>query len=257
MNILKRAFHVSNDSIRFVFSNLEALKKHMSVIFPLFLVAAFANHYAVVYKKEWAMLALLFVLGYCVSCFFLTWHRVSLRGLDEKPHSPFDLSKGVLKFHFMFFGIFIVLNAINRTMTYLSENPAYIDANLLMAFGSIVPAIIGFVLLFRLMFFLPAQSVGVSLTLKETMKASKGEFGTFLLSSLFLGFAMLVAITIYSVIMASINMFMIGNAHLSQNAVAGISFVLAIPIYAIMFLYAAVEVTALSKLYQHGMQNNA
>src|SRR5688572_18678211 len=148
MNVLKRANSLAHESIRFVFSNKDILKRHLMIIFPLFLGLMLAKHFVVVYKIEWASLVLLLPLSYLTSCFFLTWHRVSLRGPGEKPYNPLDLNGSAIRFHLMFFAIFLSLDGINRVMAYIEKNPAFIDANLGAAIGLVVVAVVLLVILF-------------------------------------------------------------------------------------------------------------
>lgn len=255
--MFKRGFRIANDSIGFVFSNLDVLKHHLLVLFPIFLVVALGNHMAVMYEYYEASLVAKIFMGYVLSCFTLTWHRVALRGIDETPHSPLDFAGKALAFHAVFFAIFIAMTGIDYGIRVLEANPQFIDNNLALSFAILISALVCFYFLMRFMFALPAQSVGVTLSFKDVWTSSRGQAGALIVNSLYVGFLMVMAITIYIVVMTAINMFVIGDSDISKNMAAGISFFISIPVYVAMFIYAAIEVVALSKLYQDGMRNNA
>jgi hypothetical protein len=254
--MIKRSFHVANEAIDFVFSNIHVLKKHLLLLFPAFLLLALVNHYAIMYESEF-VIVIKILMAYLISCFALTWHRVALRGGDEKPHRLLDFSGKAIMFHMVFFAIYIVMSGIDFAMKKLEANPEFIEQNAILSIAALIAAFAAFYFLMRFMFALPAQSVGVTLSFKDVWRSSRGQVGPLILSGLYVGFLMVMAVMIYSVVMSAINMFVIGGAEISKNMAAGVSFFLSVPIYAAMFLYGAVEVTVLSKLYQAGMQNNA
>jgi hypothetical protein len=113
------------------------------------------------------------------------------------------------------------------------------------------------VVITRLMFFLPAQSVGVTLSVPDALRASKGGTVPMILSTILMSLCLGLAITVYMVILFSVLGFAFGDVSIPQPMVAITAMILAMPIYAAIFVFMAMEVTALSKLYQHGMENNA
>ena len=255
-NIFKLTAHAGE----FVFQNKSAFKERLVILFPLFLVMALINHVATFYHEDRIVYLTGLPFLYIISCFSLAWHRVSLRGVDEPVRNPFVWEKGDGKFHAMFIGIMLLVlgfsSASEQATLYLEKSPNQV----LVVIGSMASLIVLCAVLYysvRLMFFLPAKSVGVTLSYEDIKRASKGSMLRFVFSTLLTSVTFILVMSIYLLIVTVVLQASGASGEQTSLSSAFIAFFLSIPLYLSAFFYWAVNVTILSRLYNWGMQNNA
>jgi hypothetical protein len=254
-------FKLTGQAIGFVRANIGTLKNHLKILLPLFLLVALTNHLGDIYGYDWVNILTAVPLLYIMSCFSLTWHGVALRGADVAPvKNPFKWEKGDGQFHAMFMGILGLIYCFSamaeRVTLYLQthDNQALILAGTLSAL-IVLCAVLWFAV--RLMFFLPAQSVGVSLSYAEIKKASKGSMWRFIFGTSLATVAFGIIVSIYLIIVSVIVQATQSNVEVNNLPAALLAFFLSIPVYMAIFFYWATNVTILSRLYRWGMENNA
>lgn len=257
----ENVFKLTGHAGKFVRDNMGAFRLQTIQILPWFLVLALVNHIGNVYGRAEVIYITALPFLYLMSCFSMGWHRVSLRGTDSASiKSPLRWEAGDGKFHAMFIGLLLFVLGFSE----MAENvTAYLDMQTnqaLVLFGSLSTLIVMVAVLFfsvRLMFFLPAQSVGVTLSYDDIKKASRGSMLRFVLAMVLTSVTFILILSIYLLIVSVILQATGTNEEASSLSSAFVAFFLSIPVYIAMFFYWAVNVTIMSRLYSWGMQNNA
>jgi len=260
------AKQLRQDSWDFVFNNLDSLKTHARYLFPVFLVLGVVDTVIEHYKIEWAMVATILISIYFTGFFALSWHRFSLIGESEnKVINPFELQPEDLSFIKLFFVlsaaptalVFFIFGGVAGSVYVFEENPHYI----------LLAVIIGMVLLIgitwlflRLAFLLPAKSMRLNIPLNETKVIARGLrlkiLWVMTLFTLVSGVVLMIyAITIGLVLISILGLLGMSSEEPSLSADL-LGFILSVPIYIVVIVYAALNITVLSRAYQWGMQNN-
>ncbi len=149
--------------------------------------------------------------------------------------------------------------ALVRGVVYFSDVvlPRYGEG---MAFlGDIVSILllaIGMVAFLKFSFMLPAQSVGVRLPLSDVKRASKGMIWPLIATNFIFGLLFIVTVTVYMTVAGLIASVGGEGSSLGRIEAVAIGFFLSIPIQMAALFLVALCVTALSRAYQWGIQNN-
>lgn len=257
-------FGLSAETKDFVFSNLDVLRTHLKIIFPMTLLLLVVEQIGMLTGHEWVRHATIIPKLALYAAFALAWHRTSLMGPSEG-HSvhPLHITKDEWKFIAIFLAITLIPAVIMGGMSGAALMVSHTQSKgiaIAVLLGMIVAMIVGSVFLLRLYFILPARSVGVHLTVRDAMKVSKGATWPALGATIIYFMIFLLAATIYSsTVMAVIGMGTEGGdgRNVSDFGVGFIQFLLSIPVLAAMFLLTAMNVTTVSKAYRWGMENNS
>ncbi len=256
------AFVLSRDAANFTFSNLRLLLNHAKVVFPLLIICLAVEQAGKVYKfgGSWLWFVLTFGTLFIYACFILAWHRSSLQGPDTAhERNPFTLKREDWKFVGLFCGVSAVLgfllNLIGFSMQYVL--PAYGDM-VVKAGGIAAVVVMIFVLLLflRVSFLFPAKSVGVALNWADSGRASKGLVWPLLGANLIFCLIFIVAFSVYMVVVTMVAESGAGDATISPVTAVIIGSVIETPVVFAGLVYVALSVTALSRAYQWGIQNN-
>ena len=253
------AIILSGESKNFVFSNLDVLKSHLKIVFPMILLVEIVNQ--VGYIAEMKIIPFITFLPALVlyACFALSWHRSSLRGADESHAiNPLRLNRE----DFKFISVFLVLTItpavaallIGFLFGVMSQGGA------VMAVLGIVAVLVASFFLIRGMlqfsFLLPARSVGVRISFNEAKQVSKGLLMPLIGAGMIFGLLFTIVLVVYSGVVGMIVMAVSGDAELQGLGLGFIGFILSVPVYMAAFVMTALNITALSRAYQWGMQNN-
>jgi len=253
-------FGLSGEAKNFVFANIPLFFNHIKVLFPLLLIVTIVKQAGKMENSTpvaWSMAA---VTLFIFACFALAWHRSSLTGPDKAHEvNPVTLKKDDWKFMGLFmlvtgaFGVFV------KGVMYVSEivMPGYGEG---MAFlGDIVSIIVlgvGMVVFLKVSFLLPAQSVGVPLPLSDARRASKGMIWPLIATNFIYGLLFIVTVTVYMTVAGMVATVGSEGTQMGTIEAVAVGFVLSIPIQLAALLLVALCITALSRAYQWGIQNN-
>lgn len=249
---------LTKQSAAFVFGNMGVLLRHMRYVFPLLALLSFIEALAAQQEMKWVPIALLIPNFIFLSLFVLSWHRASLQGTDHD-HSinPFVGSQ----YDFKFIGIMFLLSMIpvaagfvcGLSVGILSKVIGVSDQTgkmILLLLG--VPVVLYLLIVMVKMYFvLPARSVGVKLSFGEARKISKGAvwpvIGSNILFSIGTAAAVLLCGAVFGVIIYAIT---------RQEPDWVAQYVLSLAGTFLGLVYIALNVTALSRAYRWGAENN-
>jgi hypothetical protein len=256
-----KVFSLTKESISFVFSNAGILKDHLKIIFPAILLVSLIEKIGQMYELKWIVFVTLVPMMYLYACFALGWHRSSLTAPSSSHMvNPFNMRKEDMKFVYVYFGlafvpfvVAIILGALFGLATTSGNTGLIALAGVLLVSGSIFL----FIQLLRVSFLLPAQSVGVSLTLSDARKASRGLIWKLLSAGAIVSFLFLICMFIYGLIVGLTVGVMSKGAEPDKIMTGAVGFIFEIPILIAAMFVTAITVTMLSKAYQWGMQNNS
>lgn len=254
-----RAVSLAKQSGSFVFENMDVLFRHLRYIFPLLAVLGFIESLAVEQEMKWVPVALVVPNFIFLSLFVLSWHRASLRGTGED-HSinPFNASQYDLKF----IGIMLLLGLIPVAAGFFSglavgfltkiigiSHETGIFLFLLLGIPLILFLLITLV---RMYFVLPARSVGVKIGFGEARKISKGAVWPVIGANIVFSLGTAVAVLLCGVVFGVAIGLLTGQG--PENWVA--KYVVSLPGIFLGLVYIALNVTALSRAYRWGAENN-
>lgn len=251
---------LSGDSFKFVFANMRTFRAHLKFVLPFILTFILINQacntYDIANLQAFIIIPWLFALSF----FTLSWHQVSLIGPDiSRAVTPFTLRADDWRFT----GLYVIMTG---ALTLVVKSIQYVSTAILPPYGEdIVFAgdIASFVILsiaiyfyIRSSFLLPAKSQGVTLSLKDAMRASKGLFWPIFATVIIILLILLVTIIFYFLINYMVIGVSTGERAIEPMRATIVSFILSVPLVIAIFLCMAVYTTALSLAYQWGMQNN-
>jgi hypothetical protein len=253
-------FALSKQATDFVFSNVPLFFNHIKVVFPLLIFCAVLKQAGLLAEAKWVGYAVAAVTLFLYGCFALAWHRSSLIGPDNAhEENPLTLKGDDWNFIALFMGISGTFGLSMDGLGYLATVvlPKYGDG-IAMLGGIVVLGVMGFVMLMfiRASFLFPARSVGVKLTWKDARKASKGLIWPLIGTNIIFGLLFVVAFSVYAFVASFIAQIAAGGASLGRIEAIGTGLVLSIPILLAAFFLVALCITALSRAYQWGVQNN-
>jgi hypothetical protein len=250
---------LAKQSASFVFGNMDMLLRHLRYLFPLLALLSFAEAFCAQQEIKWVPFALLIPNFVFLSLFVLSWHRASLRGTDED-HSinPFDVSQ----YDFRFIGVMLVLAlipvaagfvfglsvGISSKVVHLSEQTG---KALFLLVG--VPVILFLAIaLVKMYFVLPARSVGVKLGFGEARKISKGMVWPVIGANILFSLGTALAVVLCGGVLGFVLYAVTGQEAnwISKYIVSLVGLFLGL-------VYIAVNVTALSRAYRWGAENNS
>ena len=251
-------FALSKESTLFTFSNVKLFFNHIKIIFPLMLLCIVIKQAGLIAKAEWIAPCITAASLFLCGCFALAWHRTSLYGPDKShERNPTNLRGEDWKFVLFFmlltggFGLFL------DGLVYLNEKILAPQGEGIGLVGNIVTLVVIFfatVTFARASFLFPAKSVGVNLSWQDAKRASKGLIWPLIGSNIIFGMIFVVAVTVYLSITGYIVFASFSNGTRFEAVVAGL--VLATPILLASLYVLALCITALSRAYQWGIQNN-
>jgi len=265
-----------SDAKEFVFSNIDLLKNHLKIIFPLVLLVELVNSvikamYVVPATPTSAQvvppvvivvsLVSVLLITYLYACFALSWHRSSLIGPNpDHAVNPLSWDPANKGFLMVFFGMVLLpflvslLVGMGIGIITVSKSPLLIGIAILAA---IVFSVYFLIFLIRISFMLPARSVNVQLTMADAKRASRGLVWKILGAGFVVALGFAVVLFLYTMI-AGLTLGMVAKDANPSSLMTGlVTFLIGVPIQAVSFVVAAFNVTILSRAYQWGMQNNA
>lgn len=254
------AFTLSKDAKDFVFSNLDVLRAHLKIVFPAMLLITVINQIGTATGHKWVEFVTLAPYLALYAAFALSWHRSSLMGPD-KDHAVHPARVG--REEWMFIGLFMVLTLIPGLIAasigfiagYASHALGKAAAIALIIFLiTIAMALMIFVL--RVYFILPARSVGVKLSVREALKASRGLAWPVFGASIILFIIFMLAVIIYQGTLMVVVGSIAGDVEIDKTNAGILQFFLSIPVLMATFLLTAGNVTVISRAYKWGMENN-
>lgn len=255
-------FALSKSATNFVSSNRKILFQHLKVVLPLLIVCLAIQQTGQIYKLSWLTLMASFLTLFVYSCFVLSWHRTSLHGPDERnERNPFNLARDDWKFIALFCGITgafgLVIEGLNywlQTVFLKYGEEADETAVAAMVVFLIILAIIPFFAKASFMF--PAKSVGVPLSWSETRRASKGMLWPLIGANIIFLLIVIVLFAVYGFVTTMIVQVAAGNAAIDLKIAVLVTTLIKTPVMIVGMITMALCVTALSRAYQWGIQNN-
>lgn len=253
------AFALSKEATHFVFSNVPLFFHHIKVLAPLMVLSGVIKQAGRIAHAEWVAYVMAVVTLVLYACFALAWHRSSLQEPDKAhERNPANLRAGDWGFVAIFVTVTGLFGIGMQGLNHLAyKMDGYEDAIALTGLLAILLVMGIFIYVFiRASFLFPARSVGVRLGLADVRRASKGMAWPVLGANIIFTLLFLVAFSVYSFVAGFIGTVAAGNAKLEQTQAITISTILSVPIIIAVFFFVALCVSALSKAYQWGIQNN-
>lgn len=251
---------LSREALDFMRGNVRTFAAHLKFALPLILLLAVVQKAMEFYGYGHLSVFLMAPSFFIYGCFVLSWHRVSLNGPDSaKPVNPFTITGGDFKFILTFAGLAGTLSFVLGGMPYLAEKLIPAEAENLVLIANIVMLAVTVAAMYwflRLSFLLPAQAQGVTLALDDVLRASRGMAWELFGVNFMAGLLFIVVLSVYLLVSGMIATVSGGDAEMDKMSVEAISFVLSVPVHAAIFFVIAFGITALSRAYQWGMQNN-
>ncbi|PZO86445.1 MAG: hypothetical protein DI626_06615 [Micavibrio aeruginosavorus] len=251
---------LSREAFYFMRQNLGTFAAHLKYALPLVIVIAVIKQAMVLNGMGHLSLILMIPSFFIYGCFVLSWHRVALNGPDStKPVNPFAITGEELKFILTFAGLTGAFSLILSGMTYIAENFVPVEAMGMVLIANIVMLAATLAAMYwflRLSFLFPAQAQGVALTLGDVLRTSRGMAWKLFGVNFMAGLLFIVAFSVYGLVAGMIATVSGGDDELSRVAAASMGLVLSIPVHIAIFFIIATCITALSRAYQWGMQNN-
>lgn len=255
------AIALSRESFSFLRANLGTFAAHLKYALPLVILLAVVRQGMRFYGYDHLLLVLMVPSFFIYGCFILSWHRVSLRGPENiNPVNPFMMTKDDFKFILTFAGLSGTLYFILAGMNYAADKvlPGQGTGIILAAqIAMLATTLFAMYWFLRLSFIFPAQAQGVSLTMGDVLRASRGMVLSLIGANFMMGLLFVVAFSVYGLVAGMIATVSGGDAELSRVGAASIGLVLSVPVHVAIFFVIAFGVTALSRAYQWGMENNA
>ena len=253
-------FALSKEATNFVFSNVPLFFNHIKVVFPLLIFCAVLKQAGLLAEATWVGYAVAAVTLFLYGCFALAWHRSALIGPDKAhEENPLTLKGDDWTFIALFMGISGAFGLSMDGLGYLANVvlPKYGDGIATLG-GIVVLFFMGFVMLMfiRASFLFPARSVGVKLTWKDARRASKGLIWPLIGTNIIFGLLFVVTFSVYTFVAGFIATVAARGATLGRIEAIGTGLILSIPILLAAFFLVALCITALSRAYQWGIQNN-
>lgn len=254
-------FSLSVEATRDVFADKRMLVESMKIAFPLVVLLNIVNQTAGAMEHAWVSFLVIPFNLFVYGCFALSWHRYSLRGLaPENTVNPLRIRKGDGAFLFSFavimggyslaiFCLQIALRFIVPNYMEGYETPAYIAAALLI--------LVTMPLFIRILFLLPAKSIGMKTGLKQAAHASRGMVWPVIGANLIFCLIFFVFIVVYMFSIGAALNIAIGTSEISITASVFFSVLGALPLQIAVFILFALYTVTISKAYQWGVQNNA
>jgi hypothetical protein len=252
---------LTQESAHFVLGNMGSLVNQLKIIFPLTLLTNLATIYAAHYKIDYLSLAMLVPIVYLYTCFALSWHKTSLIG-PEEAHTvnPFAFPRGNISFLVLYGSFILIVAALLMgidALGYYARQSGDKNVELIGGIGSFVLLGIALVPLTIFSFKLPAKSLNVDLTLKETRQVSRGLVSKVIFSMVIVIVVALLVIALYAFIVGLVVGIVTKGEEPATITALFSQFFLGIPVQVISMLITAISITILSKAYQWGAQNNA
>jgi len=251
---------LAGESRRFVFSNLDVLRAHLKVILPAMVLFEAIKIYGVVTEQVWLQLLAVTPSTFLYAFFALSWHRSSLRGASVDHAIDFSATtKEEWGFIGLFFAIaFVPMFIFGFGGLIIGVIGHYAGSSVLTALV-VIGIILGIIFMFYMMrvsFMLPARSVGVKLKIREAVKISKGALWPFMGAGMIFGLCFTIAFLVYTAVTLGTIYMVTGTVHFEGMNKAIMELLFSIPIIIGTFLMISMNITALSKAYQWGAQNN-
>ena len=263
-----RFVDLSAQSYDFVMGNIGLLMKYLLFVLPpLMAIQGYIRLEPenITYPQAIGLRLLIMII---FACFALSWHRASLMGPDHKMarRSPFRIRSRDWKF----FAAFMLIALVSAVLFYAIQ---YVVVTKLSMFPKIYRIAGSFAALAAMMFvfyetlktsyFLPALSMGVRLEIADVRRSSKRTIYPlmasvmlfFVIYSAVIGVYTYIALAVLSSVSGhAVNLKPVPGMSISANVT---SLFLILPLYFAAFLSYAMCITALSKAYRYGIENNA
>ena len=260
MSVKPGVFALSKESTLFAFSNVSLFFNHIKIIFPLILLCAVIKQAGKLAGGEWVTYVIAAVTLFLYGCFALAWHRSCLQGPDKAhERNPINLKGDDWNFIGLFFGITALFGIAMEALNQLAVNilPKY-GHGIATLGGLGVVVVMGLVMFFfiRVSFLFPARSVGVKLSWTDAKRASKGLVWPLIGTNIIFGLIFVVAFSVYAFIVGFI--VTVARDGVKPDRMEGFltDLLLSMPILMAAFFLIAMCITALSRAYQWGIQNN-
>jgi hypothetical protein len=203
--------------------------------------------------------AMLFMLPkfFLYAVFALRWHRVCLSGEEVvNPYADLVSSKKFILYSLgLSFALTILLGILGSASYVLAAQKNAFAV--LGAFGILVLMAVAIVAFIRVSFLLPAQSVGVSLSVKEAWASSRGLVKPLLGANIIFFLLFSIVMMVYMMVVGIVVYIGSSGKEPDDGQMAAISVFLSIPAHIAGLAVAAACVGVLSKAYQWGMGNNS
>lgn len=253
-------FDLSGDATHFVFGNWPLLKQSLKITFPLLLGLQIINQAGVGAGFAWMQFVTLLPMLFVYACYALTWHRNCLVAVDPSHVvNPFHMTKADYKFTGFFIALTggLTLFLVGIGFTLQNVLPQFSQTAVLAGnIACLIGILLAMYVMLRLSFILPAQSVGVTLSLKEIIAASRGMTWPLIGANFIYAILFITGISVYSVIIGMLVSISAGDQDLKGLQFGFIALVSLIPVMLATLVLVALYTTALSKAYRWGMENN-
>ncbi len=257
-------FALSKQASEFVFPNMKLFFQHAKIVLPLLLAIDLGGRFLPLLGETIAIAGaygLMVVMIFLYACFALGWHRSSLNGADpSNERNPFNLSGDDWKFIGLFMAVTLVFGLAMEALTYFLEHIIQPMGPSVQIAGSIgVMIVMGYFLylFIRASFLFPAKSVGYALSWKDTKTASKGMYWPIIGSSIIFWLIFIVAFVVYLFVAGFITTIGAQDAEIGRTQGILMEFVLGMPVAIAALIVVALSISALSRAYQWGIQNNS
>ena len=253
-------FSLSVEAARDVFADKRMLIESMKILFPLVVILNIAMQSAVAVDYAWAAYILIPFNLFIYGCFALSWHRYALRGFAvENTVNPLRIRKGDGAFMFSFAAIMggysLVLFGMQNLMAFVVPNyaPEY-ETPIYAAMAVLILATMP--IFIRILFLLPAKSIGMKTDFKDASRAARGMVWPVIGANLIFCLIFFVFIVVYMFSIGAALNIAIGTAEISVAAAVTVSVLGALPLQVAVFILFALYTVTISKAYQWGVQNN-
>lgn len=254
-------FSLSVEATRDVFADKRLLAESMKVVLPLAVLLNIVMQTAGAMEYAWAGFVVIPFSLFIYGCFALSWHRYALRGFTaENTVNPLRVRKGdgafLLSFTIIMAGYSLAVFGLQMlsafiVLNYMAdyETPIYIAGALFIL--ATMPFFI------RILFLLPAKSIGMKTGFKEARRAARGMVWPVIGAILIFCLLFFVFIVVYMFSIGAALNIAIGTAEISVAAAVTVSVLGALPLQIAVFIIFALYTVTISKAYQWGIQNNA
>ncbi len=255
-----KSFSLSARSARVVLKEKALFWGSLKFVLPAIILIGIAQQSAMAAGFGWAEFAAAPFTMFFYGCFALTWHRHSLIGLDaDNLVNPLRVGKTEIRFILLFAAITLGFSLVLAGIIYPLQSivPKYFpDYDVAYGIAALILIVVAMIIYIRVSFLLPANSVGVRLSYKDLMRASRGMVAPIIGANLILIMVFAVVVIVYMFAVGTAITLATGNVELDKVATIIISTITAIPVHIAAFALVASYIFVLSKAYQWGVQNN-
>lgn len=264
MSSKPNAFRLSADSYSYVLANRHFLGKTVLYNLPLMLAVAVFSQLAMMNGIPYVGIAATILMAVIISSFILSWHRVNLAGEGEARATNIFMNRGP---EWVFIAVFVGLSLALKIYGVGVDVAArlYVDSQggqISPMAGKIIFAImfvaylLGAYAFIRLLFIMPALSVGVKMTLLQAWKVAKGMIWPIFWSGVIFVIMLSIFFAAYTLIFTSVIEYAIGaDTVLNTWQAVLTNIIFSAPLHAAVLVVFSLITTAVSKAYRWNMEN--